>query len=132
VGGKHVRLRVDRESEAKCEENLGGFAETRTLTRCGKSAPPVRTNSSQETAFGVKCAVRGTSPFLRSPTGFRCREEHHGFRSKCSKTNVGSARRVEFLARRWRGSCCRSNHPKAQHPFHHGRRHRMDAGRPLP
>src|SRR5271157_1077510 len=42
---------------------LGGYA-------------PVRTDSSQETAFGVKCALRRTSPYTPSPIGFLVRRNN--------------------------------------------------------
>src|SRR5271157_3069271 len=57
----------------------------------------------------------------------------HGPRCKFSKTSIERGRRLELSReRQYARARASSNHSKTKHPFHHGRRHRLDAGRPLP
>src|SRR5271157_1463479 len=57
----------------------------------------------------------------------------HGPRSKCSKIRIRCAGCLErSRERQYARARTNSNHTETKHPVHHGRRHRMDAGRPLP
>src|SRR5271157_4385636 len=76
-GGQRTQSTVPRRPCRRTQgvDLLGGYA-------------PVRTNSSQETAFGVKCALRGTSPFSPSPIGFLCKRNNMDLGARVRKLTL--------------------------------------------